>query len=170
MNKTKYVAGFLFDKEGENVALIEKLRPDWQKFKLNGIGGHIDRKTENCQCHTFACDDQNFDPCTCRWETPEEAMYREFIEETGLEINDWHEYTVLSGPHFEVYFFQAYSDELYSIDSKTDEQVRVYEVAHVLNPSIACPLIPNLRWLIPMALNTIYEPGVHYKIEEKFYV
>ena len=39
---TEYVVGFAFDKKRENVALIQKNRPPWQKGKLNGIGGHIE--------------------------------------------------------------------------------------------------------------------------------
>ena len=140
----RYVAGFLFNKEGDQVALIEKLRPEWQKFKLNGIGGHIEEG-----------------------ETPDEAMSREFREETGVELESWVEYCVLSGPDYEVHFFQSYDDALYNVDTKTDEQVRIYDVDHILNPTIACPMITNLRWLIPMALSLVYEPHmIKYQVQE----
>ena len=39
--QTKYVLGFLFTLNKVNVMLIEKDHLDWQKGKLNGVGGHI---------------------------------------------------------------------------------------------------------------------------------
>jgi len=35
------VVGFLFDNFSENVLLIKKNRPAWQKDRLNGVGGKI---------------------------------------------------------------------------------------------------------------------------------
>ena len=166
--KSCYVAGFLFDKFGENVALIEKQRPDWQRWKLNGIGGHIDRKTGAHTCYDVGCDVPGFDLCTCPWETPEEAMRREFREETGVDLDRWKEYTVLCGPNYQVHFFYTYGDEIFQVETKTDERVGIYDVAGVLNPTITHPLIPNLRWLIPMALSMIYEPNiVKFTVQEE---
>jgi 8-oxo-dGTP pyrophosphatase MutT (NUDIX family) len=158
--KTRYVAGFLFDREGTEVALIEKQRPEWQRGYLNGVGGHIEKKTGSHICYDVPCDQTNFDPCICPWETPAEAMRREFFEETGVDLDRWKEYVVLSGPRFEVHFFHAYGDEIEAIDTKTDEQVAQYPVDVIIDPSIHRRVITNLRWLIPMALTMIYEPNV----------
>lgn len=166
---TRYVAGFLFNKEGNQVALIEKKRPEWQKYKLNGIGGHIERLRAECHCYDSDCDQTSFDPCTCPWETPTQAMRREFVEETGVSVglDCWQEYCVLSGPKYEVSFFCAYTNAVYEVETKTDEHVRVYKVDNILNPDITYPLIPNLRWLIPMALSIAYEPHVvKYTVQE----
>lgn len=38
------VLGFVFNKEHTKIALIKKNRPEWQKDKYNGIGGHIEKK------------------------------------------------------------------------------------------------------------------------------
>ena len=38
----EYVAGFLFSRDGSLLALILKNKPDWQKGKLNAIGGKIE--------------------------------------------------------------------------------------------------------------------------------
>jgi 8-oxo-dGTP pyrophosphatase MutT (NUDIX family) len=158
--KKRYVAGFLFDKVGELVALIEKQRPDWQKFQLNGIGGKIEKQRRNCMCYDNACDQTNFDPCICPWETPEEAMRREFREETGVDIDTWQEYAELTGPTFEVYFFHAYSVKIFDVETKTDEVVKVHAISDVLDTSYRYPIIENLRWLIPMALTMLREPKI----------
>lgn len=55
-----YVLGFYFD--GDDVLLIHKLIPEWQRGKVNGLGGSIEPD-----------------------ETPEAAMVREFVEESGIE-------------------------------------------------------------------------------------
>jgi 8-oxo-dGTP diphosphatase len=39
---TQYVLGFLFDPSQKDVVLIKKLKPEWQKGKLNGVGGKIE--------------------------------------------------------------------------------------------------------------------------------
>jgi len=48
--KTKYVCGFLFDMAFKHVALINKVRPDWQKGKLNGIGGKVEPSSPDIPC------------------------------------------------------------------------------------------------------------------------
>jgi 8-oxo-dGTP diphosphatase len=67
----KYVVGFLIS--GSLVSLIKKNRPEWQKGKINGIGGKIEKG-----------------------ETPEQAMKREFYEEAGIRINKWKRFAVLN--------------------------------------------------------------------------
>ena len=41
MIKKHYVLGFIFNRQKDNVLLVEKKRPEWQKGKWNGIGGKI---------------------------------------------------------------------------------------------------------------------------------
>ena len=64
----QYVLGFAFNETKEKVALIKKLKPDWQKGKFNGVGGKLEPE-----------------------ELPMEAMVREFKEETGYSSTegDW---------------------------------------------------------------------------------
>lgn len=121
----EYVAGFYF-RDGE-VLLIEKQRPNWQKGKLNGIGGHIEKG-----------------------ETAIEAMVREFKEETGCSITAerWSMFCKLSNMNndFTVYFFRADAlDTDIAAKSMTDEKVVWVECSKLINT------IPNLQWLIPMA-------------------
>lgn len=126
-----YVAGFLFD-DTENVLLIRKARPDWQRGLLNGIGGHIESG-----------------------EQPIDAMRREFIEETGIETHiDWMEFCRLSelsdDPEFRVHFFCGYrrnDQRLILYSTETDEPIETHVARHLPQD-----VIQNLNWLIPMAL------------------
>jgi 8-oxo-dGTP diphosphatase len=120
-----YTLGFLFSLDRSNVALISKNRPDWQRGKLNGIGGHIEA-TE--LAHT--------------------AMEREFLEETGVEIKAWKMFGTISSPAWEVFVFKSYSNRIYQMVTTTDEQVGIYPVEKLLD----YPIIDNLQVLIPAAL------------------
>lgn len=122
--KQKYVVGFLFSKGGHKVTLIHKKRPSWQSGLFNGVGGKIE---EN--------------------ETPNQAMQREFIEETGVLITDWELYATIQSENWEVYFFKAFSDDIYKVTTVTDESVFVIDTNSIFNYDC----IENLYWLIPMA-------------------
>ncbi len=72
---TAYVVGFAFD-DDENVALVRKKRPEWQKGYLNGVGGKIEEG-----------------------ESSRAAMVREFEEETGLGVpeHEWEQFVAMQG-------------------------------------------------------------------------
>lgn len=123
----EYVVGFMFDEELQSVVLIKKNRPEWQKGKFNGIGGKIE---------------------TSRAEKPYSAMVREFEEETGYLIVGWIQFTILEGDNYSLYCFYAVGD-IQKVGSKTDEMVFITPIAHLEHYNV----IPNLKWLIPMALN-----------------
>jgi len=129
--KTNYVAGFLFSPSQDRVALIRKLKPDWQKGKLNAIGGKKgDHDTD---------------------ETWHQAMTREFLEETGVTIPPdlWQHTVTLHNPRFECRFFRAFSDQVDDVRPMEEEQVVVLPVMEALTH----PIIPNLLWLIPFQLD-----------------
>lgn len=139
--QTPYVAGFMFDYECNHVALILKNRPLWQAGKLNAIGGHLENK-----------------------ETPIEAMVREFEEETGLKTEHgcWHNFVQLSGEYFVVNFFVAIGD-IRELKSTTDEQVMVFHKDCITTENA----IPNLTYLIPMAILAMTGPVPKLFIEER---
>lgn len=122
--KKKYVLGFLFCPELNYVALIEKRRPDWQAGKLNGIGGKVEPE-EDCRA----------------------AMVREFREETGATVTDWRYFCRMFGDDWEVYCYAAVGT--HQIISTTDEIVRFIS----LNALSEFNIIPNVHWLIPLALD-----------------
>lgn len=138
----KYVVGFLFDKSLNMVVLIEKQSPEWQKDKWNGVGGKLEPD-----------------------ETPLQAMIREFKEETALDIVDWTEFCTIYGRNSEITFFYsvAEADRLMEVKTVTKEQLGIWSLARVSMWNF--PLLPNIRWILPMALVAIKEkPGETLKI------
>lgn len=135
----KYVCGFMFD-TNSRVLLIEKVRPDWQAGRLNGIGGRVEDG-----------------------ETEHDAMCREFKEETGIDCPSWSLFAVLRDARgWPVYFYYSIGN-IYSAEVLTDEYPVIIEVCDMETDR---RLIPNLRWLIPMALSMRFEKLSHFSIEE----
>ena len=129
----KYVLGFLFSEDKEAIVLIKKNRPDWQKGFWNGIGGHIEKD-----------------------ETPIDAFVREFKEEAGVLLpkDKVSCFGVMRFKEAEVHLFRAFDSELLcGVKTITDETVRIFYLRE--NKYYKC--IPNLLWLIPMALEDIIE-------------
>jgi 8-oxo-dGTP pyrophosphatase MutT (NUDIX family) len=105
---TRYVLGFAFTPSRKGVILIKKRRPNWQAGKLNGPGGKIEAG-----------------------ETPEQAMIREFKEETGIdtELGQWSDFCAHVRPSGDE---RSYSLDLFStvltlqqyqqLDMPTDEE------------------------------------------------
>jgi 8-oxo-dGTP diphosphatase len=118
-----WVVGFVFKNRTE-VALVTKNRPEWQKGRLNGVGGKIEEG-----------------------ETSVEAMQREFKEEAGADVQVWREFALLKEKPGDVKFLVAHGD--YAIESLTDEPVNWYKLSDL--PTL--PTMPDLHWLIPLALD-----------------
>ncbi len=132
-NKIEYVVGFFYNKTKSSVVLIEKQRPAWQRKQLNGVGGHI--KLD---------------------EVPHDAMRREFREEAGLEVDDWELAVVMTDLMWRVYFFIACGC-VRDVYTRTDENLQIVSLHHEWPRNI----LPNLRWLIPLCLDsTIIKPTV----------
>lgn len=138
---TRYVAGFAFDREAGLVALIRKARPEWQAGRLNAIGGHIEPG-----------------------ERPHDAMVREFEEETGARIPWWDHFATVSGDWGCVYFYRTDVPGLLDrVSTTTDEPVECYRVSEL---GSVPDTLPNLSWLIPLALyrHDIYEPLIAMEV------
>jgi 8-oxo-dGTP diphosphatase len=130
----RYVLGFCFGPSLKTVVLIKKTRPAWQKGRLNGVGGHIENG-----------------------ETPHAAMAREFKEEASFENSlEWVQFGLLHGDGWEVHLFHAHNKVIPHPYNLSDEgEVSAHHLDRVLGKETskgASPL-PNLRYLIPMALN-----------------
>lgn len=120
----QYVLGFMFN--GPEVLLINKNRPEFQKGRKNGIGGKVEHL-----------------------ERPDDAMVREFREETGLQTKreDWQLKIILQGEEFKVLVFKSYGDIGYA-QTTTDE---VVEIARVFD--LPSDVMPNLKWQVPILLD-----------------
>lgn len=145
--EAQYVCGFLFAPQWNQVALIHKTRPEWQKGKYNGVGGKIevlDTTTDANQVYR-----------TFRPETPHEAMVREFEEETGVRVENWDYFcTVKDAVHSGViHFFRATTDRLWEFRKDTDEPVKWVGMEFLGPGNNTLNIISNLTWLIPLALD-----------------
>lgn len=128
---TQYVVGFAFDLTKERVALVRKNRPLWQAGKLNGVGGGWDEG-----------------------ESRGEAVRREFREEAGVDVENWHFFAESTGrkkAHM-VHFFWAIAD-LSQVRTMTDEVIEVHRVRD-LDPS---QLVRGVLWRIWYVIDGGYE-------------
>lgn len=125
----EYVVGLLLDPGKQKVILIRKERPTWMRGRWNGPGGHIQVG-----------------------ETPYEAVRREFNEETGVDVAPWQLLAVMDVPRVTavgratVHFYAAATEDFWKVKSQTDEVVQGFSIR-----DLPFALLPNLRWLIPMA-------------------
>jgi len=133
----------MFNNEGTEVALILKNKPADQVGLYNGIGGKI----ENL-------------------EHSEDAMPREFLEETGIEaVNGntkatqlWKKSVYLQGEGWQVHYFRAFStDIIEALKAKTEwptsEPVHVYAVKDLPEN-----LYTHVAWTLFMSLAPVQFP------------
>ena len=137
-----YVAGFLFNDSKTHVALIKKERPEWQRGLLNGVGGKVEPTDDS----------------------PLVSIQREFFEEVGVMYQYWRYFMILQGTGWKVFFFKAFnSAALNKVRPCTDEKPEIIKVSELHK----FPVIPNLHWIIPMALEKDGISNIYYEILEK---
>jgi len=123
----KYVVGFMFTNNCQNVILIRKKKPLWQEGKLNGVGGKIELN-----------------------ETPLTAMIREYHEEAGVVFDKWDNFLTIQYLSCTVYFFKGFDDGcFYQSETKELENIEKIEIGHWPFNEV----IPNLNWIINLALD-----------------
>lgn len=143
--EAKYVAGLLFSEDKGRVCLILKNKPEWQAGKFNAIGGKIEGS-----------------------ELPKKAMEREFLEETGILISAsrWRDWMNLTDRRNYIVSFQyayATEDELRGVRQMESEKPSVFNVKSLPNN-----LIPNLNWIIQMALFMENENCNTFEVVERY--
>ena len=137
----QYALGFVFNANQTEVLLIRKLKPEWQKNKLNGIGG---KQEEG--------------------ESPHFAMMREFKEEAGVVIPIWEHCITLTAKDekWRVFIWRAFmATGIENVKPQTEELIY-----GVKTNRIPRDVIPNLRWIIPMLMDNLKFP---IKIIDKGY-
>jgi 8-oxo-dGTP pyrophosphatase MutT (NUDIX family) len=124
---TEYVLCFV--KHEQEVLLIVKAKPDWQRGLMNLPGGKIEPG-----------------------ETPIQAANRELLEETNLVSHYTTELGVIEGEGWRVHVVGCCVADVHRWRSMTDEPIRWVPIHH----AVALPdIIPNLRIIIPLAAYTV---------------
>lgn len=127
-----YVCGFHFSEDLKQVVLIRKQKPEWQKGKLNGVGGKIEDNEHGLG-----------------------AMIREFKEETDKLVTDWKPFYITGDNNTWLCYFYLSKGNFDGIkhgkNSIETEQVEIHNVADIN----MLPVIDNLMQLIPQALSVI---------------
>lgn len=131
MMKT-YVVGFAFNKSRPwlpiQVLLVRKEKPAWQAGKWNGLGGKVEAD-----------------------ETPVAAMVREFAEEAQIVTSpgEWREVASLRHLGNTIHVFAAVFDDQVRAAAAPPggEQLSWFDLP--LNDYT--DLVPNLRYLVPLA-------------------
>lgn len=139
-SRRHYVLGFAFgvvDGLILHAALIRKSHPEWQAGKLNGIGGRVEGR-----------------------EWPVEAMVREFREETGIPTNEtlWRHFATIENEQVILDCFSANMSSntlspLNGREAPKGERIEVWPIRELYSDPTFKGAVPNLRWLVPMALD-----------------
>lgn len=136
----KYVLGFAFSPDKNEVLLIKKLKPEWQKGRYNGIGGKVEDG-----------------------ETFHSAIVREFQEETGLTITKdaWRHFATMQGKDWKVMCYTTIA-RIGAAKTMEEEEIEIFDV---IDATCALPCISNVPWLIHLALDksNIEPPLILYK-------
>lgn len=106
----KYVLGAMFDLELTRLCLILKKTPTWQAGQYNLVGGKIEDG-----------------------ETGNQAMAREFLEETSIETSpeDWIPIVTSKGPDFTIDVFTISSEDIDFVMTTTDESVEIFHLENL---------------------------------------
>ena len=104
--ETFYVVALCFTPDRERVVLLRKTHPTWQAGRFNGPGGKIEDG-----------------------EMEEEALAREFLEETGMATlpSDWEVRLRVYGGSWNVAYGVLFRTPI--VETRTDERVEVVAFA-----------------------------------------
>lgn len=134
----EYTLGFMFSADLREVLLIRKDHPDWQRRRLNGIGGKSDPSRDTIF-----------------------EMVREFNEEAVsngkflTDKDDWNQFAIIRNEKntFKLHCFMATSrwriSNYVAADSNREQ---VFSVDPLNLPQ---NIVPNCRWLIPLAMTAL---------------
>ena len=125
-DKTEYVVCFALT-PNHRVALVEKLRPEWQLGRLNGVGGKIES-----------------------FEGWMEAARREFREEAGVDYIGWQLRGTMEGPDWRCYVMYAMDEKFYAVKTMTDENVSLCPTGFI--KQFGAMMVDNLPALLQLVM------------------
>jgi 8-oxo-dGTP diphosphatase len=131
------VVGFLLSEDLRFVLLLRKARPEWQVGRLNGVGGHKEDV------------DTTF----------ESTMRREFLEETGVQVDDWAAMGEMGGDDWFVVAFCAKAP--IEVLKKAVQNTKDKDERAEIWPSTIhtrSQVVGNVAWLVPMAVDFLDNP------------
>lgn len=126
----RYTLGFLFNKDLSKVLLIHKLSPEWQKGKINGLGGKFEIG-----------------------ETFYECIVREVKEETALvtESKEWKKIGELHSTRWLVdivaYVYKEAETDATNVEK---QQIEWFSISN-----LPTNIMSNLSWLVPLCKDVI---------------
>lgn len=136
---TRYVLAFAHEipkSLQQNIILVTKTKPTWQRGLLNLPGGHIEAG-----------------------ETPEQAACRELYEETSIQANAWDANVlgIMNGPEWEVTIVRCmfqpwYGGSYQAAKTMTEEEVVTLDFRTALEDP---RLIENLKVIIPLCMTQV---------------
>jgi hypothetical protein len=85
-------------------------------------------------------------------------MQREFLEETGLDIDGWEKVALMSSSQWIVHAYAAFDAQMQFARTTTDEPVGIYNVRDLLKLDV----VPSLNFLIPLALHDGVQKPVRF--------
>lgn len=144
----KFVVGFAFTEDMDEVVLVRKNRPEWQAGKLNGVGGKVEEG-----------------------ESFSSAIGREFEEETGVprENQHWALIATIGDEKYKMYIFAGKGDWALDATTTTDENIARYNVENFIRENIgpSPTAIFNIPWLLLMARQMLMgrDKAPYYSIE-----
>ena len=132
-----YTVGFILSADQTEVVLVTKTHPDWQKGRLNGIGGKIEDGESSAEC-----------------------MVRESREESGLasKAGEWRHFLKMKRPDLFVDFYVYVSPSGKAVVSaQTDEAINWYSVK-----ALPQECLSNIHWMVPLALDTLNDKKLSF--------
>lgn len=170
----RYVVGFLFNPEGDEVVLVLKTKPDWQRGRLNGVGGKVEPGDAESVLQDWIVGVPAGHGLASTYLA---AMKREWREETGDTSDiDWKRFDTLSSEivydpehdqeGWEIAIFAAVGNPMSVVISVVEgqkggeETLVLWEIFNRRARLLSRPFtpwnhtprpLPNVTWLLPKA-------------------
>jgi 8-oxo-dGTP diphosphatase len=125
-DKPAFVLALLYSADLRHVVLMRRTRPAWQAGRVNALGGRL-----------------------LGGESSAAAARREAREECGADVAEWREVLVWEDAEYRMHVVRAVSDQALAARTLEDQEVFLADVN-----ALPDNVIDNLRWLVPLALDT----------------